>query len=535
MDEIRRGNVRFAYVFKADNHREYRFILGKFPNQDLRFRLSYLHIDTRRGESMPTERPRDTDLRWRQSNTVELRAGSVETFKEATVVGGYPKRSVRATGSRGRIENAYDLQQRNESCHVIADVRYVCRDRGAGTECAEEQTFLVRETRRGNIRFGRTITMAADTEARLDLGTFPNQDVRFTLFHSDGSGGWRRSNDIDVRTGCAPTFEPLEVVGEQDSDRQTNRRGRLIPMYGEKRAANGDVLVFIDYFDEDGPAVDRFVVKETRRGNIRFAKEITLHNGERKLLNLGQFPNTDIRFGLFFENREGRGDWRQGHTIDVGTQRVETFQQALPLGPSTNTTRRTGLRGRIEGVYGERRAPGCSVHVRVRYWDEHRCDEDQRETFLVREVRRSNIQFARTVTLQNGQAMDLDLGTFSNTDLRFALFHEYPAGHWRVSNEIDIRTECANLFDEADNSDEADTIKGRGGRYDAYTGSRGRIFNVWNTRRAGSQSGLVTVDAQTGLETPVQGGDVVVRVAYSHIHGADPKRFLVQETRRSNI
>lgn len=206
------------------------------------------------------------------------------------------------------------------------------------------------------------------------------------------------------------------------------------------------------------------------------------------------------------------------------------------IGQVTNMTRSmTGARGRLEGMYGESRSADCSVHVRVRYWDPHRCDDDDSRMFVIRETRRSSVRFTRSVTLQNGQSVDLDLGQFPNQDLRFTLFHELPAAHWQQSDEIDIGTACVDLFDDADGSDDADEIKGSSARYDASTGTRGRIATVWGNKRAGTQSGLTTIDAVSGTERPVASGDVIVKVAFNHRPGAPPKRFLIQETRRSNV
>lgn len=92
-----------------------------------------------------------------------------------------------------------------------------------------------------------------------------------------------------------------------------------------------------------------------------------------------------------------------------------------------------------------------------------------------------------------------------------------------------------DLFDDADGSDDASVIVGRGGNYDASTGLRGRIMAVWNTRRAGSNSGLISMDPTSGDQVPVAYGDVVVRVAFQHWVGGEPRRFLIQETRRSDI
>lgn len=401
IEEVRRSSVQFSYVFRARNHFEYRFLFGEFPSIDLRFRLSYLQLS--QGDDLPADRPAGNDARWRSSNTVELRTRCVESFTQAEVMPGYPKRSVQVTGLRGDMKNAFDLRQRNESCGVVMDVRYVCQGAAVDqVECPAQQTFLIRETRRSNIDFARSVVVPHGSVSRLNLGLFPDQDIRLTLYYPDGSGGWQRLDQVDVSRQCAPTFEPLNVVSTVSTDQVTPRGGRLASVLGRLRDSNGDVLLQVDYYVPGGPATDRFVIRETRRSNIPFAKEITIDNGQRAVVNLGQFPGQDMRFGLFHERFEGRGDWKQGPTVDIGTQQLEQFESAVPIGMPRNTTTPTGPKGRIEGMFGDKRASGCRVHVTVRFWDEHRCGEGQSSTFLIRETRRSSINFARTVTLGNG-------------------------------------------------------------------------------------------------------------------------------------
>lgn len=253
IDETRRSGIRFTYVFRSSNHRETRLILGQFPNQDIRFRLSYLSINTRQGETMPADRPANDDPRWRSSNQVDVRTCVIEILAPAAPIGP-PERAVRSTGYRGRLENAFDQQQRAANCDVLVDVRYVCSSLGSpGTVCAEEATYRIREVRRSGIRFSRSIVMARDTEQRFNLGQFPNQDIRFQLDYSDGNGGWRRSNTIDVGTKCLETFEPADVSSRGVSDRETGIRGRISGEFGERRASNGDVMVRVQFKDGDGP------------------------------------------------------------------------------------------------------------------------------------------------------------------------------------------------------------------------------------------------------------------------------------------
>lgn len=179
------------------------------------------------------------------------------------------------------------------------------------------------------------------------------------------------------------------------------------------------------------------------------------------------------------------------------------------------------------------RSSSCDVHVLVRYNDEDDCVGEER-TFAISETRRSGIRFAVQVTLVNGNEILLNLGQFPNQDIRFSLYRRNVDGGWLLTDNLDINTKCVNMFDAEDGSESAAVVSGAGGAWDIATGHRGRMMTVWGQRRAGANSGLVSVDPVSGEEVPVVSGDVVLRVAYLRWGDAGgSERFLIRQNRGS--
>lgn len=130
----------------------------------------------------------------------------------------------------------------------------------------------------------------------------------------------------------------------------------------------------------------RYEIRETRHRAL--AQRILLQNGEEQLINLGQFRQSKLEFGLFRERTPMRHNWQQQRCIAIGNLRLETFPEAqLVAGTDeSRNTRRTGRRGGIWGLYGERRSPSCSVHFEVGFYQPWGC-EDETRTFAIRELR----------------------------------------------------------------------------------------------------------------------------------------------------
>ena len=166
-----------------------------------------------------------------------------------------------------------------------------------------------------------------------------------------------------------------------------------------------------------------------------------MQDGEEKWVNLGQFPNTDIRLGIFYWDRV-RG-WQLGREVDIGKEQVEDLSPAEEAdGYAIENHRHTGSRARLETITGQNRLCDGSVAFRVLYCEDERYAPDSR-TFVLRETRRSNVDFTVSIELNNCKetVVIVPASELTNQDLRFQLFDYDGQGGWDAYNpSYDIRT-----------------------------------------------------------------------------------------------
>ncbi|KAA0166576.1 hypothetical protein FNF31_01354 [Cafeteria roenbergensis] len=261
---------------------------------------------------------------------------------------------------------------------------------------------------------------------------------------------------------------------------------------------------------------------------------------------------------LYYERSiPGRADWRASSTVSILADSPANRVQTLPridlsqvAGASILSTkpssRSSGQHGHIQGAYGTMRGPGCKLHVVVRFvsstpgWTG--CVGASR-LFGIR-VRRGPSKCSPVVrnvsfVINEGTEVTVDLGGPEVFEVwgggapehTVELLREDGSGGFVASASTVVTSDCVQP--DRGRSPELVKLAEVDGKpvlaqlYDKPTGMGGAIEQVFGGRRMSANSGLVGINALTLMQAPLSAGDIVVRVAYNDMSGADIQPLLV--------
>ena len=449
-----------------------------------------------------------TDGSWIFVRSVRLGPWWVETFEAARFLSAeFPRRTTTPTGSRGNIEPVYGYL-RSPSCDVLVRVSFYdpkgCKD--------EERTFVIRETMHCSVRFARSITLKNGQEAIVNLGdraTFRGRSwLRFSLQFSDGRGGWRTRESLFVGPTCIDLYEDDEdqarvltnVGGGYDIG--TGRGGRLLPVWGDKRAPSGtgwvdqagesvdecDAIVSVAYNDPYGEDSRRFVLAplswwwSAQSSADNGARSLVVNNGEQKYVNLGSFAelgNDQYEwYSLMVFDRRCMA-WIPQAWMRLGPQCIRTYPPAqlvagYPL-PNFAPTYSDAFLD-YETVLGDRvRLCNGDVAIYLRFCEDERVAPASLEIIL-KETKNRNIDWAASVTLERctetvvivpsseWSASWIEISAYTRDDSGNNLHRGCKTfGSFRrasvCASDLEVPAETRRLLQEADGSQSSTSIR----------------------------------------------------------------------------